>query len=287
MQGYAEAVLLACAHCSEGRKRMTGVADRLTALPGVPSLAVLCAGALSRLDGIGMGASVAASEAVAVLLRKQGLPGLLKSAGPGTDGRGAARSVLSFLGQVGADRRLECAAEVLRITIQDGDVFSPDAAHRLACGVLAEALDWGDVPVAKSVPFVLRHVDALPLCAIEKTGATQANQVSDLLEKCAGVCQKKKLSADVVAQLHMAKAYARGIHDTSTSVGTTGAIALVDIVSSARLALKEVQRCCGRRVSKAVDKAALAESTRAFERYLSLHGESGLAAELLSRARDL
>ena len=282
VQGYAEAVLLACAHCSEGRKRMSGVAGRLAVLPGVPSLAVICARALSRLEGISMGTSVAASEAVAVLLRKQGLPGLLKSVGPGTDGSGAARSVLSFLGQVGGDRRLECAAEVLRITIQ-GDAFSPNAAHRLACSVLSEVLDWGDVPAVKSAPFVLRHVEVLPLCANE-TGATQ---VSDLLEKCAGKCKKKKLSADVVAQLHMAKAYARGIQDTKKSVGTADAIALVDIVSSARLALKEVQRCCGRRVPKVVDKVALAERTRAFERYLSLHGEGGLAAELQSRTRDL
>ena len=283
VQGYAEAVLIACAHCSEGRKRMSGVANRLKVLPGVPSLAVLCARGLSRLEGISMGTSVAASEAVAVLLRKQGLPGLLKAVGPGTDGGGAARSALTFLGQVGGDRRLECAAEVLRITIQ-GDAVSPDAAHRLACSVLSEVLDWGDVPAAKSVPFVLRHVDVLPLCATEKAGATQ---VSDLLEKCAGICQKKKLSADVVAQLHMAKAYARGIQDTKESVGTADAIALVDIVSSARLALKEVQRCCGRRVPKVIDKVALAESTRAFERYLSLHGEGGLAAELQSRTRDL
>ena len=53
--GYAEAVLVACSYCPEGRKRIAGVAARLAGLPGVPSLAAMCAGALVR---VGDGAEV-------------------------------------------------------------------------------------------------------------------------------------------------------------------------------------------------------------------------------------
>lgn len=290
--GYAEAVLVACSYCPEGRKRIAGVAARLAGLPGVPSLAAMCAGALVR---VGAGAEVApsgaaAAQALAGLMRQQALPDLLEAAAAGGSGSGisAEGPILDFLQLVGPGRRVWCATEVLRAlqaAACDGGRLDPVQAHRCAREILGHAFAWDEVPATETVPFVLRSLQALPLQAgAEVSGCPAA---AALLQRCAEACKKNKLPADTVALLHMTSAYLTPPSDAPPSGEARCQTALQNIEVLARLALKEVKRCCGKRAPASVDQGSLLGHLVAFRGFLALHGAGSLEGEFRVHARKL